>query len=134
MAAVESLTTVLAKGTVVLDLARAIQDEYRRYLNPRGQPGVGDLFYREVLNSAPGRIDRVELRKLASGDYEDFPNVGSLARFDLSDRKFAALSRRERIPVLTATDSDWMHHHEALTRNGVTIDFICGCDETSWFE
>jgi hypothetical protein len=53
LAAVEFLQEVLARGWVVLDLAGEIEAEYRRYPSPRGQPGVGDRFYLEVLNSAP---------------------------------------------------------------------------------
>jgi len=130
---VERLMSLLAGGTVVLDVEGSIQKEYRRYLSPRGQPGVGDRFYLEVLNSTPGRIERVALPRDADGVYADFPSDPALARFDPSDRKFAALSRREGIPVLAATDTDWLNDLAALEANGVQIDFVCGCDAAGWF-
>ncbi|MGH8030456.1 MAG: hypothetical protein ACREO3_11040 [Arenimonas sp.] len=132
-AAVMRLMTLMATGTVVLDLAGEIEDEYQRHLNPSGQPGVGDRFFLQVINSAPGRIERANLPLSASGDYEDFPTDPALVNFDHSDRKFAALSRREGIPVVTATDSDWVEHRDALVANAVAIDFVCGCDRANWF-
>lgn len=132
--AVSRLKQVLAEGTILLDTAGEIQGEYRRHLRPSGQPGVGDRFYQEVINSLPGRVERVDLPRHASGEYEDFPVDPALAGFDLSDRKFAALGRRERVPVVTATDSDWLDHRDALEANGVQIEFVCGCERDDWFE
>lgn len=133
LAAIEFLQEVLERGCVVLDLAGEIQHEYRRYLSPRGQPGVGDRFYLEILNSAPGRVERVDLPKNEGGEYEDFPNTTEFATFDPSDRKFAALARRERIPVVNATDSDWLNHRTALGASGIFVRFVCGSDPRSWF-
>jgi hypothetical protein len=133
LAAVEFLQDLLRNGCVVLDLAGEIQAEYRGYLSPRGQPGVGDRFYLEVLNSAPGRIERVDLPRNANGEFEDFPDTAELSAFDLSDRKFAALARRERIPVANATDSDWLNHHAALEANGISVRLLCGSDRRGWF-
>jgi hypothetical protein len=134
LAAVEFLEMVLARGRIVVDQDGAIQSEYRKYLNPRGQPGVGDRFYLEVINSAPARVERVALPKGARGNYLDFPLDSALKRFDKGDRKFAALARRERIPVANATDSDWLEHDAALRRNGIKVQFICGCDTAKWFQ
>jgi hypothetical protein len=133
LAAIEFLQEVLAGGCVVLDVAGEIEAEYHRYLSPRGQPGVGDRFYLEVLNSAPGRIERVHLPKSEDGEYEDFSKAAELASFDVSDRKFAALARRERIPVANATDSDWLIHCAALAANKISVQFVCGCDRRTWF-
>lgn len=52
-AAVIFLQETLKSRKVLVDLAGEIQAEYRRHLNPRGQPGVGDRFYHQVLMSAP---------------------------------------------------------------------------------
>ena len=71
IAAVKFLQCVLSSGTVLVDLAGEIQAEYRTYFCPNGQPGVGDRFYREVLNSAPHRIERIELPKRDDGEYAD---------------------------------------------------------------
>lgn len=81
-AAVIRLLTILSDGTVVLDEDGAIETEYRRHLSPRGEPGVGDRFYLQVLNSAPGKVERVALPKTARGTYADFPIDPELAKFD----------------------------------------------------
>lgn len=133
LAAVEFLSSLVAKGRTVLDLAGAIQEEYRRYLNPRGQPGVGDRFYLEVINSTPKRILRVNLPTNADGSYKDFPRDASLRAFDQSDRKFAALARRRKVPVANATDSDWLDFKAALSAHHIEVKFVCGCDKTHWF-
>ncbi len=53
LAAVEFLNQLCVRGKTILDLGGEIQAEYRPRLYPRGQPGVGDQFYRMILMSAP---------------------------------------------------------------------------------
>ncbi len=132
-AAVTFLTEVVKKGRVLLDVEGAIQDEYRRYLNPTGAPGVGDRFYQEVLHSSPKLIERVHLAKRPDGEYEDLPQLLIDAGFDPSDRKFAALAHKEGVPVNNATDSDWIEHAAALVVANIQVDNLCGCDENLWF-
>ena len=134
LAAVEFLNILIEKGKTILDFGGEIQSEYRNYLNPNGQPGVGDRFYQMILSSAPARVERIELPKDAvTGDFIDFPNDPALAAFDRSDRKFAAAARKTGLSVANATDSDWAIHKAALGKNGIAVDFICGCDQTKWF-
>ena len=133
IAAVTFLSKVVNKGTVLLDVEGAIQDEYRRHLNPRGAPGVGDRFYQVVLHSSPNLVERVILPKKINGEYEDLPQSLIVAGFDPSDRKFAALARREGVPVHNATDSDWIEHAPALAAEGVQVVNLCGCDANGWF-
>lgn len=131
--AVTFLQKALASGKVLVDLAGEIQAEYRKYLNASGQPGVGDRFYQEVINSAPRLIERIELPKGDDDEYTDLPQALIAANFDRSDRKFAALGGREQAPVINATDSDWLNHRATLEGNGIRIQFVCGCDKTKWF-
>lgn len=133
IAAVKFLQCLLSSGTVLVDLAGEIQAEYRTYFCPNGQPGVGDRFYREVLNSAPHRIERIELPKRDDGEYADLPQALIGANFDPSDRKFAALAKREQVPVVNATDSDWLEHRARLDESAIHVKFLCGCDKTTWF-
>ena len=133
LAAITLLETLLARGRIVVDLGGDIQREYHRRLNPSGQPGVGDRFYLAVINSGQ-RIERVPLARHADGTYADFPDEPALATFDKSDRKFAALARRETVPVANATDPDWLEHRACLRAHGIEVDFICGCNPKAWFE
>ena len=133
IAAVTFLTEIVKNGRVLLDVAGAIQDEYRRYLNPHGAPGVGDRFYQEVLHSSPKLVERVNLPMRPDGEYEDVHQSLIDAGFDPSDRKFVALAHREGVPVKNATDTDWIEHAAALAEAGIQVDNLCGCDDNLWF-
>lgn len=133
LAAIEFLEETLATRRVLLDFAGEIQAEYRRHLSPAGQPGVGDRFYLQMLMSAPTRVERLELPRDAAGVYEDFPPDLALTGFDPADQKFAAMARRADVPVANATDSDWLDYRNALAANGITVQFVCGCDIRRWF-
>lgn len=132
LAAVKRLTRVLNREQVLLDSDGEILAEYKRHLQPSGQPGVGDRFYQEMLRFNCERVRQVELPRRPDGSYEDFPAVGRLANFDLSDRKFAALAKKENAPVLNATDSDWIEHLAALRAERIEVEFVCGCNRADW--
>ena len=133
-AAVRFLMKVLnnKKQRVVLNAEGEVQAEYRKKLNPSGQPGVGDRFYQAVLSDWM-RCERVRLPKHPDGEYADLPQAVIDAGFDPDDRKFAALAKRERIPVVNAVDSDWLNARDMLAKNGIRVKFLCGCDAAHWF-
>jgi len=133
LAAIDCLEALLDRGQIVVDQDGDIQAEYRRHLHPSGQPGVGDQFYRAVLNDA-ARIRRMRLQRRQDGSYAAFPDDPALASFDASDRKFAAVARLARVAVANAVDSDWLDHREALKANGIKVHFVCRCDPIAWFE
>lgn len=131
-AAVRFLMQVHDEGQrVVVDDAGEIVREYRRNLRPSGQPGVGDRFYQSVLNRR--LCERVRLPKRRDGEYADLPQAAIDAGFDRSDRVFAALAKREGIPVVNAVDGDWVEARKVLNENGIRVDFPCGCDAAGWF-
>jgi hypothetical protein len=132
LAALRFLDALIRDGRIVLDLAGAIQEEYRRNLSPSGEPGVGDRFFQVILQSAPSRVERIELARDEVGKYVDFPEDPRLATFDQSDRKFAAAARKAAVPVANAVDSDWLHHLTALEENGIAVEFVCGSDPVKW--
>jgi hypothetical protein len=134
IAAVKFLQTIVGNGTVLLDIDGEIQAEYRRHLNPDGQPGVGDRFFLTIINSAPHLVERLDLPKRLDGEYIHIPQDLIDARFDPSDRKFAALAAKERVPVMNTTDSDWLQHRELLNAVGINVKFLCGCDPACWFD
>ncbi|MGQ0444995.1 MAG: hypothetical protein ACT4O2_07695 [Beijerinckiaceae bacterium] len=130
--AIEFLELVVTRGRIILDLGGEIQAEYMRHLNARGQPGVGDRFLQIILNSAPKRVERVELGK-TDGEFDDFPSDPKLAAFDRSDRKFVAAGRKAKASIANATDSDWLDYRDTLLANNIRVRFICGCDKKKWF-
>jgi hypothetical protein len=123
----------VTSGTILVDAAGEVLTEYRRYLNPHGQPGVGDRFYMTILMSLPARVKRVDLRLREDGQYVDLSQLIIDAGFDPSDRKFAALAAKEGSPVYNATDSDWIEQAEVLAAEGVEVVHLCGCDQARWF-
>lgn len=133
IAAIDALAALLANGRIVVDEAGDMVAEYRVYCHPRGQPGVGDRFFREVLMNYGRKIERITLEKSADGSYVDFPRDPALAAFDLSDRKFAAAARKAAVPVLNAVDSDWLDYRDALIRNRIKVVFLCGLNRAEWF-
>ncbi|WP_125901299.1 hypothetical protein [Methylobacterium indicum] len=132
-AAVAFLLQIATNEKVVLDQEGAIQAEYRTHLQPSGQPGVGDRFYQIVLQSSPDRVRRVNLPKNSDGEYKTLPKPLQAVNFDPSDRKFAALAAQENIPVVNATDSDWLNAAEALKDSDIVVNNLCGCNIEEWF-
>ena len=133
LATIAFLEALLERGQIIIDLDGEIQKEYRRYLSPRGQPGVGDRFYLQIINSGQ-RIHRIELHRRPDGTYADFPTDPALDSFDPSDRKFAACARNAGAAVAVAIERGWLNHRTALAAHGIDVDFVCGCDPRTWFE
>ena len=134
LASVQFLTRAVKTGKIVVDLNGEIMAEYRRYLKPVGQPGVGDQFYLAVINSHPDRIIRVLLAKRTDGEFVDCPQALIDDQFDPSDRKFAAVAINANAIVVNATDSDWVNHRDVIAQCGITVENICGCDTSQWFD
>jgi hypothetical protein len=129
------LKSILETGIVVIDDAGDITSEYRRYCNARGQPNVGDEFFRQILmNYGSGKVLRIALQKTVSGEFEDFPMDPRLSNFDPSDRKFVAAGIVTETSVYAATDSDWLDHHAVLNENGLEVEFVCSPFRESWFQ
>lgn len=112
---------------LVLDADNEIFDEYRGQLNMGGNPGLGDMFMKWLHDnrwSFP-EVDRVAITKV--GDtYEQFPDHQGLADFDLSDRKFIAVSNAHpnKPCIYEATDSKWWGWKDALLEVGIEVKFM----------
>lgn len=123
---------VVSKGILVIDSREGVFGEYRKYLSFSGQPGMGDLFFKWMVDNRY-RHDRVVHVPLTphperQGEYIEFPQDPELEGFDRSDRIFVALAcaHPERPTILNAVDSDYWHYRDPLTRNGVNVMHVCG--------
>lgn len=132
-ATVKFLQEILKGGKVFVDEAGEVMAEYKRHLNPSGQPGVGDRFYQQLLRIV-SRIERVELPVCSDDEFADLHPEIRASSFDRDDRKFAALAANRDVPVANATDRDWIEHRDLLERHGIKIKFLCGCDPDHWFD
>jgi hypothetical protein len=65
--AIDLLSNLVERERVVIDEAGAVLAEYARHLHPRGQPGVGDWFYRHVLDNQGNPSPHFSQRVGASG-------------------------------------------------------------------
>jgi hypothetical protein len=128
----KALQTLLERGKIVVDSAGEIFAEYKNYCNAQGQPGIGDLFFREILQNYSGKVLRVELAKNPDGSFADFPSSPALIDFDMSDRKFVAAAVKSGARVVNSTDTDWLEHKGALNDCGIVIEFVCSEDQHTW--
>jgi predicted nucleic acid-binding protein len=114
-------------GVVVIDEFGEILDEYRKYLSHSGQPGVGDLFFKELFNmQARNTCEKVVINKNVQRGYEEFPDDPDLLRFDPSDRKFVAVAIKSQYApvILNAVDTDWYEYQKRLSKY-VKIKQLC---------
>jgi hypothetical protein len=133
IACVKKLDAIQKEHTLVLDRDGQIFREYKNYLSPAGQPGVGDAFFKWLLTNQanPERCEYVKITSLEAEKgytFVEFPNHDkALAQFDYSDRKFVAvaLAHPEQPPVVNAVDTDWWHYKQALEKHGLEIEFLC---------
>jgi hypothetical protein len=126
-----ALKAVIEGGHVFIDDANRIVDEYRKNLNPKGQPGVGDMFFKWLLTHQWGqeKVSQVTLtpREDDEEDFEELPKPTGGTRYDRSDQKFLAVSaaHAEHPPILQSFDSKWWGWQAALAKASVQIVFLC---------
>src|SRR5256885_11716585 len=75
-ACVEALGQLMKRGIAFIDDGGVMLTEYARYLRYRGQPGIGDAFFRFVIQNQANRrrVQQITLPFRAdSDDYVDFP-------------------------------------------------------------
>ena len=125
---VEAIEQVVANKSIVIDANNEILNEYSHKLSFKGQPGVGDKFFKWLHDNqyCLPASQRVTIHK--TGDsYKEFPDTPELSEFDLSDRKFVAVSNAhsQHPPIYQATDSKWWGWKDALANVGITVIFLC---------
>ncbi len=115
-------------GAIFIDAGIEIINEYKEHLSFSGQPGAGDMFFKELYNNI-GRpaCKKVEITKEDEWGYAEFPHCQELKSFDKSDRKFVAVAvAADKEPfILNATDSDWKHFGVELENHGIKIEQLC---------
>jgi len=122
---VEMLEDLCKSHAVVLDDRYRILGEYRGHLNFSGAPGMGDVFFKHVLNHMhDGKSVRIVPITPCTDECRGFTELPK-NRLDPSDRKFLAVAVVAQAEILNATDSDWSER-EALTSDlGVSVRQLC---------
>lgn len=128
----KELKEIVTKGLLVIDTAGIVFREYKKHLSFSGQPGFGNYLFKWLVDNRY-RADRVTQIALTphperEGDYAEFPDDPELQTFHSDDRVFVALAcaHPKHPAILNAVDSDYWHHRDCLTKNGVTVIHVCG--------
>ncbi len=125
---------------LVIDADWIILGEYSRNRSSSGKQGTGDRFLTWSLRNQtnPERCVRVPITRIEGSEteFEEFPSDPALKDFHSKDRKFVAvaLAHSEKPPILQAVDTKWWGFREALSRHGVTVEFICEADIQRLYE
>lgn len=125
-ACIKAILNVRSDGTVVVDDLDLIFEEYEKYLEWRGEPGVGDAFFKHIHNhmhSDPGRVLRIPITPV-NDDKRGFDNLPK-NNLDHGDRKFLAVAVAAKAPILNATDSDWRQQSRLLRSLSVQVKQLC---------
>lgn len=133
LACIKALQTIRAQRRIALDESGLILQEYRNNLSLRGQPGVGDAFFKWLWDNQANRQICAKVPITYTGgdqEFAEFPADPRLHSFDRSDRKFVAVARvhPDHPPIINAVDTDWHIHQQALAGYHVVIEEICPDD------
>jgi hypothetical protein len=118
---------VKTKAGLVLDSNDGIFDEYSHKLSYRGQPGLGDKFFKWLHDNRYRFPEEDRVPITIDGDsYVEFPEHPGLANFDVSDRKFIAVANAHRLKptIYEATDCKWWGWRTALEEVGIHVHFL----------
>ena len=123
---VQKLESLVEQEIVAIDDRGLVLDEYGDHLNRSGMPGVGDAFFKHVLDNQcqDGHVHRVPVTPSEDEELRGFEELPENT-FDHSDRKFLAVAVVAKAVVLNATDSDWDEHAALMKRLDVKVDQLC---------
>ena len=126
----EKLVSTQSRDQVLLDDRGLILNEYKRYLNYRGQPGTGDIFFKVLHDNMHwgNRVKQISVTPVTDEDkgFGELP----VNQVDKSDRKFLAVACVGKGHVINAVDTDWHEQAAFITGLCVSVKQLCpehGC-------
>ena len=135
LACIKAIVEVQESGRVVLDDQgtppevigdyRTILDEYKDRLIFRGEPGVGDSFFKHIYNNQyiEDYVRRVPITAI-DDDKRGFKELPQNS-LDPSDRKFLAVAAVAKAPIINAVDRDWDEQQALLDRLSIEVTQLC---------
>lgn len=120
------LGEVIESHTMLDDLDDLAFHEYKTHCNFKGQPGVGDRFFRwYILNRAvEDKVDRINIGLTHEDHRAKIPTA--LHSFDPSDLKWIALyCRGSGDAIIQAGDSDYEEHGAELSSEKINVHNLC---------
>ena len=121
----EELISPGKRTHIVLDEQGLIFTEYSDYLSYKGQPGVGDIFFKYLhdhmyLEKKVLLVFITPIVDEARGFNELPPNS-----VDKNDRKFLATAVAVGAKIVNAVDTDWHEQITFVTGLGVNVQQLC---------
>lgn len=122
---IEAATSPKSKKIIVLDDQDLIIGEYKKHLNHRGQPGMGDAFYKYLHDHMYGGDKILLVRINENGDddtgFDELPENS----IDPSDRKLLAAAKVAAADIINALDTDWHEKRDFLSAFSVNVVQLC---------
>lgn len=125
LSCVERLENLTRQGVAAVDTQGLILAEYAKHLFWSGGPGVGDAFFKFLVDRqhADQRVWQVPITH-CEDERQGFKELPE-NEFDPSDRKFLAVAVVANAVVLNATDSDWAEQASLMEALDVQVDQLC---------
>lgn len=122
---VREIRFLVKNGIVAVDDGGLLIREYSEHLSFSGSPGVGDVFFKHLLDCwcQDDLVRRVTVTR-SDDDQKGFEELPENT-FDPSDRKFLAVAVVANAAVLNAVDSDWSEHKTLMEDLGVNVEELC---------
>lgn len=116
-----------SRQVVVVDDRDLVFDEYRKHLNWKGAPGLGDVFFKHVFNHQYNgkRVRRVTITPIMRCDRQDFKELPKNNTLHEDDRKFLATAVVAKATIINAMDRDWDENQALIKSLRVTVQELC---------
>lgn len=126
----EGLVAPRKRNHIILDEQGLIFTEYSDHLNYKGQPGVGDVFFKYLHDHMylGKRIRLVPITPIAD-EQRSFSELPTNP-VDIDDRKFLATAVVSDAVIVNAVDTDWHEQAIFIAGLGVNVKQLCpehGC-------
>lgn len=126
----EELISPMKRTHIILDEQGLIFGEYRSRLSYKGQPDVGDMFFKYLHDHMylGKKIRLVPITPIAveNRSFNELPPNS----VDKNDRKFLAAAVVAGAEIVNAVDTDWHEQIIFVTGLGVNVQQLCpehGC-------
>lgn len=121
----EGLVSPGKRTRIVLDKQGLIFTEYSNHLRYKGQPGVGDVFFKYLHDHMylGKKIWLVPITPIAdeARSFDELPTNS----VDKNDRKFLAVAVTAGAEIVNAVDSDWHEQIVFVSGLGVNVQQLC---------
>lgn len=121
----EELCSTGKSTRIFLDQQGLIFTEYSGRLKYKGQPGIGDMFFKYLHDHMylGKKIRLVSITPIAD-DERGFNELPS-NQLDKSGRKFLATAVAAKATIVNAVDTDWNEQHTLISGINVKVDQLC---------